>query len=277
MPVFYPPVPENLQMGLAYMGGAVFTSNRTADSDVTREQEDASVANELVSQLPLQMLLYFNMFYFPCWWFSAVFMLEVKFYHLAGYYQALLITGMILLTVIEVARLYLGYIGNLKEKRNLMCRIYDITLVRWQAGILKSQTKIGGGIFQLPGSRKTSGGRREAADSGDERSGRVGVRCGYELDRNETSKHRNGQRDARDGHNVATLEVATSSSGTFVLCADIEIMTRHIWKARRMYGSQTSHQHAACVVPKLMVIGKHSRRSLDDRLGRIVQMCSTPY
>lgn len=37
-----------------------------------------AVANELVSHLPLQMLLYFNMFYFPCWWFSAVFMLEVK-------------------------------------------------------------------------------------------------------------------------------------------------------------------------------------------------------
>lgn len=35
-------------------------------------------ANELVSHLPLQMLLYFNLFYFPCWWFSAVFMLEVK-------------------------------------------------------------------------------------------------------------------------------------------------------------------------------------------------------
>uniref|UniRef100_A0A3B5B6B1 Transmembrane protein 17A-like n=1 Tax=Stegastes partitus TaxID=144197 RepID=A0A3B5B6B1_9TELE len=110
MPVFYSPVPENLQMGLAYMGGSVFTNNRTADSDFTREQED------LVSHLPLQMLLYFNMFYFPCWWFSAVFMLEVKFYHLAGYYQALLITGMILLTLIEVVRLYLGYVGNLKEK-----------------------------------------------------------------------------------------------------------------------------------------------------------------
>ncbi|XP_047197354.1 transmembrane protein 17A isoform X2 [Hippoglossus stenolepis] len=116
MPVFYSPVPENLQMGLAYMGGSVFTNNRTADSDLTREQEDALVVNELVSHLPLQMLLYFNMFYFPCWWFSAVFMLEVKFYHLPGYYQALLITGMILLTVIEVVRLYLGYIGNLKEK-----------------------------------------------------------------------------------------------------------------------------------------------------------------
>lgn len=39
-----------------------------------------------------------------------------QFYYLAGYYQALLITGMILLTVIEVVRLYLGYIGNLKER-----------------------------------------------------------------------------------------------------------------------------------------------------------------
>lgn len=42
MPVFYSPVPENLQMGLAYMGGSVFTNNRTADSDFSREQEDAS-------------------------------------------------------------------------------------------------------------------------------------------------------------------------------------------------------------------------------------------
>uniref|UniRef100_A0AAQ6IGD7 Transmembrane protein 17A n=1 Tax=Anabas testudineus TaxID=64144 RepID=A0AAQ6IGD7_ANATE len=105
MPVFYSPLPENLQMSLAYMGGSAFTHNRTAD-----------MVNELVSHLPLQMLLYFNMFYFPCWWFSAVFMLEVKFYYLPGYYQALLITGMILLTVIEAVRLYLGYIGNLKEK-----------------------------------------------------------------------------------------------------------------------------------------------------------------
>ncbi|XP_077943558.1 transmembrane protein 17A [Gasterosteus aculeatus] len=77
---------------------------------------EAAVVNELVSHLPLQMLLYFNIFYFPCWWFSAVFMLEVKFHYLPGYYQALLITGMILLTIIEVVRLYLGYVGNLREK-----------------------------------------------------------------------------------------------------------------------------------------------------------------
>lgn len=39
-----------------------------------------------------------------------------QFYYLAGYYQALLVTGMILLTMVEVVRLYLGYIGNLEEK-----------------------------------------------------------------------------------------------------------------------------------------------------------------
>ncbi|XP_030593642.1 transmembrane protein 17A isoform X2 [Archocentrus centrarchus] len=86
MPVFYSPVPENLPLGLLYMGGSVFTNNRTADSDFTREQEDASVVNELVSHLPLQMLLYFSMFYFPCWWFSAVFMLEVKVPELAAFW-----------------------------------------------------------------------------------------------------------------------------------------------------------------------------------------------
>lgn len=44
------------------------------------------------------------------------FLLYFQFCYLPGYYQALLITGMILLTVIEVVRLYLGYIGNLKER-----------------------------------------------------------------------------------------------------------------------------------------------------------------
>lgn len=37
-----------------------------------------AVTNELASNLPLQMLLFFNMFYFPCWWFSSASMLEVK-------------------------------------------------------------------------------------------------------------------------------------------------------------------------------------------------------
>lgn len=37
-----------------------------------------AVASEQASHLPLQMLLYFNGFYFPCWWLSTVFMLDIK-------------------------------------------------------------------------------------------------------------------------------------------------------------------------------------------------------
>lgn len=35
-------------------------------------------ANEYVSSLPLQMSLYFNAFFFPCWWIVMVVMLEAK-------------------------------------------------------------------------------------------------------------------------------------------------------------------------------------------------------
>ncbi|XP_003975244.2 transmembrane protein 17A [Takifugu rubripes] len=115
MPVFYSPVHE-IQLSLALIGGSVFANNRTADSDLPGEREETSVASEQASHLPLQMLLYFNGFYFPCWWLSTVFMLDVKFHYLPGYYQALLITGVVLLTVVEVVRLYLGYVGNLREK-----------------------------------------------------------------------------------------------------------------------------------------------------------------
>lgn len=42
--------------------------------------------------------------------------LASQFHYLEGYYQALLVTGVALLTVVEVVRLYLGYAGNLREK-----------------------------------------------------------------------------------------------------------------------------------------------------------------
>ncbi|KAJ7993693.1 hypothetical protein DPEC_G00257320 [Dallia pectoralis] len=116
MPVFYSPTSQNLRMGQASRGGSVFSNNKTEDfnSDHNLEQEDTTV-NELVSHLPLQMLLYFNVVYFPCWGASAVIMLDLKFYYLPGYYQGLLVTGIVLLTLCEITRLYLGYIGNLKE------------------------------------------------------------------------------------------------------------------------------------------------------------------
>ncbi|XP_061879976.1 transmembrane protein 17A-like [Entelurus aequoreus] len=115
MPVFYSPLSENLRVGLAHVGSSVWTSNRTAEH-LGKDHDDHSGVNELVSHLPLQMLLYFNMFYFPCWWFSSVFMLQLKYQYLPAYYQGLLISGVVLLTLVEGLRLYLGYLGNLQEK-----------------------------------------------------------------------------------------------------------------------------------------------------------------
>ncbi|TSU24196.1 Transmembrane protein 17A [Bagarius yarrelli] len=62
------------------------------------------------------MLLYFDMFFFPFWWLSEIAMLELKFTLLPGYYQCLMVVGMIIISILEVLRVFLGYLGNLKEK-----------------------------------------------------------------------------------------------------------------------------------------------------------------
>ncbi|KAG8597990.1 hypothetical protein GDO81_002450 [Engystomops pustulosus] len=44
-----------------------------------------SLGHEVVSSLPLQMTLYFNVFFFPIWFISEVIMLELKVPELAGF------------------------------------------------------------------------------------------------------------------------------------------------------------------------------------------------
>ncbi|NWS15522.1 TMM17 protein, partial [Pachyramphus minor] len=72
--------------------------------------------NEILSSLPLQMSLYFNVYFFPFWWLSTVVILYLKYPDLSDYYKFILVTIMILASLIEVIRLYLGYMGNLQEK-----------------------------------------------------------------------------------------------------------------------------------------------------------------
>ncbi|NXH13759.1 TMM17 protein, partial [Bucco capensis] len=72
--------------------------------------------NEMLSSLPLQMALYFNVYYFPLWWLVTVVMLHLKYPTLSDYYKFILVTILILASLLEVIRLYLGYLGNLQEK-----------------------------------------------------------------------------------------------------------------------------------------------------------------
>ncbi|EPY76232.1 hypothetical protein CB1_001458001 [Camelus ferus] len=62
------------------------------------------------------MSLYFNAYFFPLWWVSSITMLQVKYSVLPDYYKFIVVTVIILVTLIEVIRLYLGYMGNLQEK-----------------------------------------------------------------------------------------------------------------------------------------------------------------
>ncbi|XP_055054394.2 transmembrane protein 17A isoform X2 [Misgurnus anguillicaudatus] len=87
MPVFYTPIPRNLRVGLANVSGSVFLNNRTRDSEDLRDfYQDNEACSEISSHLPLQMLLYFNSFFFPFWWISEVVMLDLKVPELAGFW-----------------------------------------------------------------------------------------------------------------------------------------------------------------------------------------------
>ncbi|KAF6106730.1 transmembrane protein 17 [Phyllostomus discolor] len=70
----------------------------------------------MVSSLALQMSLYFNAYFFPLWWVSSIMMLQMKYPILPDYYKFIVVTVIILITLIEAIRLYLGYMGNLQEK-----------------------------------------------------------------------------------------------------------------------------------------------------------------
>ncbi|XP_032893222.1 transmembrane protein 17A-like isoform X2 [Amblyraja radiata] len=70
----------------------------------------------VVSSLALQMFLYFNCYFFPFWWACHIVMLELKYFYLSTYYRITLTALIVVMTLVEVARLYLGYLGNLQEK-----------------------------------------------------------------------------------------------------------------------------------------------------------------
>uniref|UniRef100_A0A8B9FX20 Transmembrane protein 17 n=1 Tax=Amazona collaria TaxID=241587 RepID=A0A8B9FX20_9PSIT len=116
-------LPEPLRRRLSSFSRTVFTdSQRTGPRDPGDD-------NEVVSSLPLQMSLYFNVYFFPFWWLSIVVMLHLKYPDLSDYYKFILVTIMILTSLIEVIRLYLGYMGNLQEKVPELAGFWLLTLL----------------------------------------------------------------------------------------------------------------------------------------------------
>ena len=81
------------------------------------------LGNEIVSDLPLQMALFFNVCYFPAWLIISIVIASVKYEYLNYLYKFVLVTILIAATIIEIIRLYLGYLGNLTEKVRKKCTV----------------------------------------------------------------------------------------------------------------------------------------------------------
>ncbi|PKU39228.1 transmembrane protein 17b-like [Limosa lapponica baueri] len=107
------PLPPNLRRGLVAFSGSLFINNKTRDSGAAHSYHPA---HEVLASLPLQMMLYFNVYYFPVWFLAEGMMLQLKYQLLPQHYQFLLVTAFLILSLVEGSRLYLGYVGNLQEK-----------------------------------------------------------------------------------------------------------------------------------------------------------------
>ncbi|CAI9715150.1 Hypothetical predicted protein [Octopus vulgaris] len=85
--------------------------------------------HEYVTSLPFQMELYFNVWFFPFWLVSAIAALAFKFSKLSIVYKILLVAAYVMFGIIEIIRLYLGYIGNLMERVPELAGSWLLTLL----------------------------------------------------------------------------------------------------------------------------------------------------
>merc|ERR1711953_250442 len=95
----------------------------------TMECAAVKLGNQVVSSLPLQLVLYFNVIYFPFWLGVTVMVMTIK-YHLLNYlYKFVLVTVIVAVIIIELVRLYLGYLGNLTEKVPELAGFWLLTIL----------------------------------------------------------------------------------------------------------------------------------------------------
>ncbi|NXU58788.1 TMM17 protein, partial [Turnix velox] len=118
-------LPQPLRRRLSSFSRTVFTDSHHTGPQYPGARPDI----EMLSSLPLQMSLYFNLYYFPVWWLSMVIMLHLKYSYLSDYYKFILVTIMIFATLIEIVRLYLGYLGNLQVKVPELSGFWLLTLL----------------------------------------------------------------------------------------------------------------------------------------------------
>ncbi|XP_064612921.1 transmembrane protein 17-like [Liolophura sinensis] len=85
--------------------------------------------NDYVTNLPLQMSLYFNTCFAPFWIITSIVLFEAKFDTLPILYKIILTAIYVIYSILEVIRLYLGYLGNLTERVPELAGCWLLTLL----------------------------------------------------------------------------------------------------------------------------------------------------
>jgi len=83
----------------------------------------------LASNLPLQVILYFNAYYSGFWMLICIVTFIGKYGKLDSVYKFVLIVIYIIMGIIEAGRLYLGYTGNLQEKVPELAGFWLVTFI----------------------------------------------------------------------------------------------------------------------------------------------------
>ncbi|KAG9330928.1 hypothetical protein AGOR_G00170610 [Albula goreensis] len=109
-------LPDSIRKRLGDFSRTVFIDQNRTQPSADEHIKFLGHSSDVVSSLPLQMSLSFNLWFFPLWWICEAIMLHLKYPALPDYYKFILITVLTIMTLIEAARLYLGYTGNLQEK-----------------------------------------------------------------------------------------------------------------------------------------------------------------
>ncbi|CAH3110762.1 unnamed protein product [Porites lobata] len=116
---------ETLRAAFTTVTETVFPNSRS----LRNIQRRHITRNEIVSNLALQMSLYFNVYFSPFWYTTCIVMLVAKYSKLDSVYKFITIVIYITMAILEIARLYLGYAGNLQEKVPELAGFWIITLV----------------------------------------------------------------------------------------------------------------------------------------------------
>ncbi|UJR33701.1 hypothetical protein I4U23_021130 [Adineta vaga] len=126
-----PELPRSVNDRLNRLATSVFTSIDANESKRTNnfQSKQARIEIDYSSSLPLQMLLYFNVCFFPCWLFSLIFVLPVLAVTSKNQHAILMVFAFGFKAIIECVRLYLGYTGNLAERMPELTAFCLLTII----------------------------------------------------------------------------------------------------------------------------------------------------